>query len=61
LTKFHLTHRNAERTIRAVTEWGRDAELFAYEDKVRMFSAGVHEAALGPRGNRIAGINIAAD
>jgi len=34
----HLTHRDAERTLRAVTAWGRYAELFAYDDKTRRFS-----------------------
>ncbi len=34
----HLTHRDAERTLRAVTAWGRYAELFAYDDKTRTFS-----------------------
>ena len=35
----HLTRRDAERTLRAATAWGRYAELFAYDDKTRMFSA----------------------
>ena len=35
----HLTRRDAERTLRVVTAWGRYAELFAYDDKARMFSA----------------------
>jgi NitT/TauT family transport system ATP-binding protein len=35
----HLTHREAERTLRAVTAWGRYAELFAYDDKTGTFSA----------------------
>jgi NitT/TauT family transport system ATP-binding protein len=35
----HLTRRDAERTLRAVTAWGRYAELFAYDDKTRIFSA----------------------
>ena len=34
----HLTRRDAERTLRAATAWGRYAELFAYDDKTRMFS-----------------------
>ncbi len=34
----HLTRRDAERTLRAVTAWGRYAELFAYDDKTRTFS-----------------------
>ena len=29
----HLTRREAERTLRAVTAWGRYAELFAYDDR----------------------------
>jgi len=35
----HLTHRDAERTLNAVIAWGRYAELFAYEDKRKIFSA----------------------
>jgi len=35
----HLTDRDAERTLRSATAWGRYAELFAYDDKTRMFSA----------------------
>jgi NitT/TauT family transport system ATP-binding protein len=35
----HLTSHDAERTLRAATAWGRYAELFAYDDKTRMFSA----------------------
>jgi len=35
----HLTRREAERTLRAATAWGRYAELFAYDDKTRTFSA----------------------
>ena len=35
----HLTRREADRTLRAVTAWGRYAELFAYDDRTRMFSA----------------------
>jgi NitT/TauT family transport system ATP-binding protein len=34
----HLTHRDAERTLNAAIAWGRYAELFAYEDKKRIFS-----------------------
>ena len=34
----HLTHREAERTLRAATAWGRYAELFAYDDKTGTFS-----------------------
>lgn len=36
-----LTRREAERTLRAVTGWGRYAELFGYDDKTRRFIAGV--------------------
>jgi len=35
----HLTRPEAERTLRAVTAWGRYAELFAYDDKTETFSA----------------------
>jgi len=35
----HLTGGDAERTLRVATAWGRYAELFAYNDKTRMFSA----------------------
>ena len=35
----HLTRREAETALRAVTSWGRYAELFAYDDRRRMFSA----------------------
>jgi len=34
----HLTRRDAERTLRAATAWGRYAELFAYDDKSGTFS-----------------------
>ncbi len=34
----HLNHHEAERTLRALTAWGRYAELFDYDDKVRAFS-----------------------
>jgi NitT/TauT family transport system ATP-binding protein len=34
----HLTRREAETTLRAVTSWGRYAELFAYDDRRRLFS-----------------------
>lgn len=34
----HLTNREAERTLRAATAWGRYAELFAYDDKSGTFS-----------------------
>jgi NitT/TauT family transport system ATP-binding protein len=36
----HLTHRDAEKTLRAATAWGRYAELFAYDDKARVFVSG---------------------
>ncbi len=39
----HLTHQEAERTLRAATAWGRYAELFAYDDKTRTFSAIVNQ------------------
>jgi NitT/TauT family transport system ATP-binding protein len=35
----HLIRHDAEQTLRAVTAWGRYAELFAYDDKTRTFSA----------------------
>jgi len=35
----HLTHRDAERTLNAAIAWGRYAELFAYEDETKNFSA----------------------
>lgn len=34
----HLTHHDAERTLRVAIAWGRYAELFAYDDKARAFS-----------------------
>jgi NitT/TauT family transport system ATP-binding protein len=34
----HLTHQDAENTLRAVTAWGRYAELFAYDDETRTFA-----------------------
>ena len=34
----HLTRRDAERTLRAVTAWGRYTELFAYDDRTHTFS-----------------------
>ena len=34
----HLTHQDAESTLRAVTAWGRYAELFAYDDETRTFA-----------------------
>ena len=33
----HLNRHDSERTLRAVTAWGRFAEVFAYDDKTRMF------------------------
>jgi NitT/TauT family transport system ATP-binding protein len=35
----HLTRQEAERTLRVVTGWGRYAELFVYDDKLRRFTA----------------------
>jgi len=35
----HLTRGGAEKTLRAVTAWGRYAELFAYDDKTQSFAA----------------------
>ena len=35
----HLTGPDAQGTLRGVTVWGRYAELFAYDDQARMFSA----------------------
>ena len=35
----HLTHRDAEKTLAAVTAWGRYAELFAYDDTTRTFAS----------------------
>ncbi len=35
----HLTGPDAQGTLRSATAWGRYAELFAYDDKTRMFSA----------------------
>jgi NitT/TauT family transport system ATP-binding protein len=35
----HLNRHDAEWTLRAATAWGRYAELFAYDDKARAFSA----------------------
>jgi NitT/TauT family transport system ATP-binding protein len=34
----HLTHHDAERTLRVATAWGRYSELFGYDDKARAFS-----------------------
>jgi NitT/TauT family transport system ATP-binding protein len=34
----HLTHRDAERTLRTLIGWGRYADVFAYDDKARGFS-----------------------
>jgi NitT/TauT family transport system ATP-binding protein len=33
----HLTRRDAERTLRTITDWGRYAELFEYEDRARAY------------------------
>jgi len=35
----HLNASDAEKTLRAVTGWGRYAELFAYDDETRTFSS----------------------
>jgi NitT/TauT family transport system ATP-binding protein len=35
----HLIRRDAEKTLRTITGWGRYAELFEYDDKARMFRA----------------------
>ena len=35
----HLTRHEAERTLRAVIGWGRYAELFSYDAKVRRFTS----------------------
>ena len=35
----HLTRRDAERTLRAATGWGRYAELFSYDAKSRRFTS----------------------
>jgi NitT/TauT family transport system ATP-binding protein len=35
----HLTHREAEQTLRVMTGWGRYAELFSYDDRNRRFEA----------------------
>jgi NitT/TauT family transport system ATP-binding protein len=34
----HLTRRDANKTLNVATAWGRYAELFAYDYKIRMFS-----------------------
>jgi len=34
----HMNRHDAERTMRAVTAWGRYAELFGYDDKTRAFA-----------------------
>jgi NitT/TauT family transport system ATP-binding protein len=36
----HLSEADAEKTLRAVTGWGRYAELFSYDDQSRSFSLG---------------------
>jgi NitT/TauT family transport system ATP-binding protein len=38
----HLTRRDANKTLRVATAWGRYAELFAYDDKAGMFSTISH-------------------
>jgi NitT/TauT family transport system ATP-binding protein len=38
----HLNRHEAERTLRALTAWGRYAELFDYDDKTRAFSVAAH-------------------
>ncbi len=38
----HLNRHDAERTLRALTAWGRYAELFDYDDKTRAFSTLSH-------------------
>jgi len=40
----HLNRHDAERTLRAVTAWGRYAELFAYDDKSRAFATLIQSA-----------------
>ena len=35
----HLTRQEATRTLRAVTGWGRYAELFSYDAKLRRFTS----------------------
>jgi NitT/TauT family transport system ATP-binding protein len=49
----HLTHRDAERTLRAVIAWGRYAELFAYDD--RIFRDCQRRMRGGPRKPRLIG------
>ena len=34
----HLSDAAAEETLDAVVDWGRYAEIFAYEDQAEMFS-----------------------
>jgi len=34
----HLSRRDAEKTLRTVTDWGRYAELYGYDDKSRRFT-----------------------
>ena len=36
----HLTRRDAEKTLRAVTGWARYAEIFEYDDRARVFRLG---------------------
>ena len=33
----YMTAKQADQTLRAVTQWGRVAELFAYNEKDRVF------------------------
>ena len=42
----HLNPGDAEKTLRAVTVWGRYAEVFSYDDETRMFS-GIHFSGTG--------------
>jgi NitT/TauT family transport system ATP-binding protein len=36
----HLTQRDAEKTLRAITGWARYAEIFEYDDRARVFRIG---------------------
>lgn len=38
--KDHLTRRDAEKTLRAVTGWARYAEIFEHDDRARVFRLG---------------------
>lgn len=40
----HLNRHDAEKTLRAVTAWGRYAELFGDDDKTQSFSTMAHSA-----------------